>query len=751
LTRTEEYRHLLTLLNPDRYEFMDFQDFQTLQNKQKQIIDTVYEIARDINDYVKFDLSKEVAVMLAELNKSLNDINLEKMILKIQTEDCEKSFETLKIILSYISTYYQIEYGVIRHRKKEIQEVETVRKLITAPYTMAGEEYRIFESNIYVLIMNFLENSNPKIINVNMKKKLLGAMMSSPFALQTELSSQYHISSEINEIIDLNMKWADATRSLIRSGNTKKTGYFSSKFQELIRLIENIGQSDINAKLLVFTGFRETAIELEKLISKKFGGDYCAIFTSDLSAEEMQHAVEQYQDSPACKVMICDESGGEGRNFQMAKYIIHFDLPWSPALLEQRIGRLDRIGRLPGMDVVSVVIYARDTIEEDLFRLFSEGLNVFQASLCGMEIALEDIQSVIEKSIGENIRYGLANSIEIVRNSSKIMFEEIEKEEYFDTARQMDKDLKNRFDNSIQYFTEGDSEQLMEAMIHWPEMAGYREVEYIDPYRDYSFIVRINTENLSEGSRYNSLYTIPKGLKFDRSRSGRYIHGTFSRETAVNHESISFFAPRNPMFESITQNAIESYRGRSCAFKLEKCKVNFSGLILTWNASFNYAKVNHVRVDLDLLNNIIRFLPTEQFIDVVPLHEEYSHISAEEVILELETRRIHDPIHLGERGNGAIKVFQDRFPPEKWQNYIRSARKKSNETSREHFLSSIDLTRAKEYLEKIFIAEKAKNLFFGFSIQDNVEFEREIIDVLMYGLEHPIIELDSIAFVLLRK
>ena len=56
--------------------------------------------------------------------------------------------------------------------------------------------------------------------------------------------------------------------------------------------------------------------------------------------------------------MICDESGGEGRNFQVADFIVSMDLPWSPALLEQRIGRLDRIGREPGKDVVSIVVHS---------------------------------------------------------------------------------------------------------------------------------------------------------------------------------------------------------------------------------------------------------------------------------------------------------------------------------------------------------------------------------------------------------
>lgn len=77
--------------------------------------------------------------------------------------------------------------------------------------------------------------------------------------------------------------------------------------------------------------------------------------------------------------MLCDNTGGEGRNFQCADYIIHIDLPWDASLLEQRIGRLDRLERDPERSVVtSIVPFAGDTFEEALFDFFSNGLRIFE-------------------------------------------------------------------------------------------------------------------------------------------------------------------------------------------------------------------------------------------------------------------------------------------------------------------------------------------------------------------------------------
>ena len=77
--------------------------------------------------------------------------------------------------------------------------------------------------------------------------------------------------------------------------------------------------------------------------------------------------------------MLCDYTGGEGRNFQCADYIVHIDLPWDANMIEQRIGRLDRLERDPSRPIVhSVVIYTLETFEEALFNFWNVGLKIFQ-------------------------------------------------------------------------------------------------------------------------------------------------------------------------------------------------------------------------------------------------------------------------------------------------------------------------------------------------------------------------------------
>ena len=79
------------------------------------------------------------------------------------------------------------------------------------------------------------------------------------------------------------------------------------------------------------------------------------------------------------QVLVCSEIGSEGRNFQFAHHLILFDLPLNPDLLEQRIGRLDRIGQTETIQIH--VPYIEHTAQAVMFHWYHQGLNAVQATL----------------------------------------------------------------------------------------------------------------------------------------------------------------------------------------------------------------------------------------------------------------------------------------------------------------------------------------------------------------------------------
>ena len=134
-------------------------------------------------------------------------------------------------------------------------------------------------------------------------------------------------------------------------------------------------------KALVICAQRDTAIALEHHLHLK-AGVRCAAFHEDLSLIERDRAAAYFaEETGGAQALICSEIGSEGRNFQFARHLICFDLPLHPDLLEQRIGRLDRIGQ--GSDIYIHVPYLQGTSQESLCRWLDEGLNAF-CSTCSV-------------------------------------------------------------------------------------------------------------------------------------------------------------------------------------------------------------------------------------------------------------------------------------------------------------------------------------------------------------------------------
>jgi ATP-dependent helicase HepA len=128
-------------------------------------------------------------------------------------------------------------------------------------------------------------------------------------------------------------------------------------------------------KALVICARQETALELREHLEKQ-AGIRSTVFHEGMDLVARDRAATYFAEvSGGAQVMVCSEIGSEGRNFQFAHHLVLFDLPPSPDLLEQRIGRLDRIGQT---ETVRIHIpYLIGTDQERLFRFFNGGLNAF--------------------------------------------------------------------------------------------------------------------------------------------------------------------------------------------------------------------------------------------------------------------------------------------------------------------------------------------------------------------------------------
>ncbi|ATP46444.1 RNA polymerase-associated protein RapA [Pseudomonas kermanshahensis] len=128
-------------------------------------------------------------------------------------------------------------------------------------------------------------------------------------------------------------------------------------------------------KVLVICAHAETAMDLEDALRVR-SGIPASVFHEGMSILERDRAAAYFADEEfGAQVLICSEIGSEGRNFQFSHHLVMFDLPAHPDLLEQRIGRLDRIGQKHTIQLH--VPYLQDSPQERLFQWYHEALNAF--------------------------------------------------------------------------------------------------------------------------------------------------------------------------------------------------------------------------------------------------------------------------------------------------------------------------------------------------------------------------------------
>ena len=154
-------------------------------------------------------------------------------------------------------------------------------------------------------------------------------------------------------------------------------------------------------KVLVICSEAATALTLENALRTR-EGIRGAVFHEEMSLLERDKAAAYFaQEEAGAQVMLCSEIGSEGRNFQFARHLVLFDLPLNPDLLEQRIGRLDRIGQ---RNIVEIhVPYLQETAQETLQNWYHLGLNAFEETCPTGRVVFESVRDELFALLADNV------------------------------------------------------------------------------------------------------------------------------------------------------------------------------------------------------------------------------------------------------------------------------------------------------------------------------------------------------------
>jgi len=149
--------------------------------------------------------------------------------------------------------------------------------------------------------------------------------------------------------------------------------------------LEKLLQSIRGEKILLFTHFRQT---LERLAARLRALDLnFVVYHGSLSTENKDAAIRRFEGE--AQILLSTEAAGEGRNLQFCRTMVNFDLPWNPLRIEQRVGRIHRIGQTRPVEIYNLA--AAGTIEDYLLDILDRKVNMFELVIGEMDMILGEL------------------------------------------------------------------------------------------------------------------------------------------------------------------------------------------------------------------------------------------------------------------------------------------------------------------------------------------------------------------------
>ncbi len=312
------------------------------------------------------------------------------------------------------------------------------------------------------------------------------------------------------------------------------------RLEWLVQKLKDLGSE----KVLLICRSRQKALAIEKALREVINIK-AAVFHEELSLVQRDRNAAWFSEKDGARLLICSEIGSEGRNFQFAHHLVLFDLPLNPELLEQRIGRLDRIGQ--SEDIQIHVPYLKGSPQEILAEWFHQGLHAFEESLqSGSSILKEFQKEVLDLASRSSEASSSAELEKLIEKTRKYRDEQISiLEKGRDRLLEMNSfrpRLAKELVDAIRY--EDDEPRLEKYMLQVFEMFRV-QLEDLAPHT-----YKIGARNATTAEAFPSI-------------SDRDITVSFDRTRALSREDISFMSWDHPMVTGAMDLVMGSEKGNT--------------------------------------------------------------------------------------------------------------------------------------------------------------------------------------------
>jgi SNF2 family DNA or RNA helicase len=277
----------------------------------------------------------------------------------------------------------QLRSVMIRHKRGDTAIDFTDREVRTKTFQPSKKEKELYEAVTEYVKSHYSKQSGQHLVMLMLQKEVV----SSPWAVLSTVEKWLD-----GEGKDVSRREREELLEISRQARAIDQ---TKKQENLLNIIRGVNERMETGRTIVFTQFRATQDAIIKALKKGEGGDDVPVHrvNGSLSSEGKDQQLQRFRERGG--VLVTTDSISEGRNIQFCNVIVNYDLPWNPMSVEQRIGRIDRIGQERDVYVYNLAL--EGTIEDYVLEKLYGKIDVFHQTVGG----LKEILSEREQSSGQ--------------------------------------------------------------------------------------------------------------------------------------------------------------------------------------------------------------------------------------------------------------------------------------------------------------------------------------------------------------
>ena len=343
-----------------------------------------------------------------------------------------------------------------------------------------------------------------------------------------------------------------------------------AKWTELCRLLDEITKQNPQEKFLIFTEYRGTVDFLKRELESRYGDNIVAIIMGGMNADARKESIDKFREDSSCRFLISTEAGGEGINLQFCHIMVNYDLPWNPFRVEQRIGRIHRIGQKHNMSVFNFQIL--NTIDAKLAEFQEDRVkNAVERLSKETGLGIEDIRGQLLGLAQGFIDYGAVYRDAFLKGNTRESEEEIARG--FEEAEKACKIACDKiFGNATAPFNPERFQSLNRSGLTLEDMRVW--------LKDY--LKSQNRQLMERKDKQLWEFLIPEEIKPllpAEEKKVTKVTGTFDREMAIRHPEVELLAFGHPIIDIILRSVFLPNKD-GCAVLSKPGNIEFSAWLL---------------------------------------------------------------------------------------------------------------------------------------------------------------------------